>query len=148
MQAYYLKKIAEADLHAVEERAKRVHPDYCRSLHEVDKKAGTKCAAPRLADGKCSYGVKNGWEDSRHSKGGGERYLVSEFGTVQPLVFGHFGETNKRFQTLIDELAEVVANLRRASVRAEARGTPCAVLGGRGRHGRVPRWHPQRPWLR
>ena len=37
-----------------------------------------------------------------------ERYLVSEFGTVQPLVFGHFGEINSRFQTLIDELAEVV----------------------------------------
>ena len=110
VQAYYLKKIAEADLHAVEERAKRVHPDYCRSLHEVDKEAGTKCAAPRLASGKCSYGA-NGWDDSRHNKGGGERYLVSEFGTVQPLVFGHFGEINSRFQTLIDELAEVVANL-------------------------------------
>ena len=70
----------------MEDRAKRVHPDYCRSLHEVDKEAGTKCAAPRLASGKCSYGA-NGWDDSRHNKGGGERYLVSEFGTVQPLVF-------------------------------------------------------------
>ena len=110
VQAYYLKKIAVTELHAVEDRAKRVHPDYCRSLHEVDKEAGTKCAAPRLASGKCSYGA-NGWDDSRHNKGGGERYLVSEFGTVQPLVFGHFGEINSRFQTLIDELAEVVANL-------------------------------------
>ena len=94
----------------MEDRASRVHPDYCRSLHEVDKAAGTKCAAPRVRSGKCSYGAQ-GWDDSKHSKGGGERYLVSEFGTVQPLVFGHFGEINKRFQTLIDELAEVVAYL-------------------------------------
>ena len=105
-----MKKIAKRELHAVEDRASRVHSDYCRSLHEVDKEAGTKCAAPRLRSGKCSYGAQ-GWDDSKHSKGGGERYLVSEFGAVQPLVFGHFGEINSRFQTLIDELAEVVANL-------------------------------------
>ena len=36
---------------------------------------------------------------------------ISEFGTVQPLVFGHFGEINSRFQTLIDELVEVVTFL-------------------------------------
>ena len=108
VQAYFLKKIAKRELHAVEDRASRVHSDYCRSLHEVDKEAGTKCAAPRSRSGKCSYGAQ-GWDDSKHSKGGGERYLVSEFGTVQPLVFGHFGEINSRFQTLIDELAEVVA---------------------------------------
>ena len=85
------------------------HKEYCRSLHEVDKAAGTKCGAPRTGKGKCSYSVE--WPDDSHSSGGAERYayLEAEFGTVQPLVFGHFGEVNRRFLELIDKLAEVVS---------------------------------------
>ena len=51
------------------------------------------------------------WPDDSHSSGGAERYayLEAEFGTVQPLVFGHFGEVNRRFLELIDKLAEVVS---------------------------------------
>ena len=41
--------------------------------------------------------------------GGAERYLEAKFGTVQPLIFGHFGEVNRRFLELIDKLAEVVS---------------------------------------
>ena len=36
-------------------------------------------------------------------------YREAEFGTLQPLVFGHFGEVNRRFLELIDKLAEVVS---------------------------------------
>jgi hypothetical protein len=32
------------------------------------------------------------------------RYLEAEFDEVQPLVFGHFGEVNRRFLELIDAL--------------------------------------------
>ena len=57
----------------------------------------------------CSYLYSVEWPDDAHSSGGAERYLEAEFGTVQPLVFGHFGEVNRRFLELIDKLAEVVS---------------------------------------
>ena len=107
VSTYFQVQVDEKEHHAVEERAGHVHKDYCRSLHEVDKEAGTRCDAPRTGKGKCSYSAE--WPDGSHSKGGAERYLEAEFGTVQPLVFGHFGEVNRRFLELIDKLAEVVS---------------------------------------
>ena len=79
--------IAKKQRHAVKTRAGTVHKEYLRKLHEVDKIAGTTCPGRRLRSGKCSYG-----DDIKHTEGGGEKYLTREFGTVQPLVFGHFGE--------------------------------------------------------
>ena len=76
----------------------------CRG-HDVQR-------ATRRARGqnKCSY--SKAWPDESHSTGGAERYayLKSEFGAVQPLVFGHFGELNNRFLQLIDRLAESISN--------------------------------------
>lgn len=105
---YFQKQVSKKERHAVEERAGRVHKDYCRSLHEVDRMAGTTCNAPRTRSNKCSY--SKAWPDESHSTGGAERYLKSEFGAVQPLVFGHFGELNNRFLQLIDRLAESISN--------------------------------------
>ena len=103
---YVQKGISNKPRHAVETRASTVHREYVRKLHEVDKIAGTSCPGRRLGNGKCSYG-----DDIEHTEGGGEKYLASEFGTVQPLVFGHFGELNGRFEQLLDSIARCVANL-------------------------------------
>ena len=81
-------------------RANTVHREYVRKLHEVDKIAGTKCPGRRLQSGKCSYN-----DDIKHTEGGGEKYLTHEFGTVQPLVFGHFGELNEQFEGLLNGAA-------------------------------------------
>ena len=88
--------VAEKKAHAVESRARTVNREYLRKLHEADKIAGTRCAAPRTQSGHCSYGP-----EIEHSEGGGERYFHNTFGEVQPLVFGHFGELNTRFHELI-----------------------------------------------
>jgi hypothetical protein len=104
---YTQKNIRDKLSHAVQTRAGRVHTEYCRKLHEVDKIAGMRCAATRTGSGKCSYADR----DAVHAMGGGEKFLESEFGEVQPLVFGHFGEINVRFQQLLDATANTISVL-------------------------------------
>ena len=104
VQTYFQVRMHEKAGHAVAQRATHVHSDYCRKLHEADRYAGTRCDAPRTAGGKCSYG--NGVV---HAVGGGERHLVEEFGTVQPLIFGHFGELNDGFTKLCGDIARSIA---------------------------------------
>ena len=118
--------IAKKQRHAVKTRADTVHKEYLRKLHEVDKIAGTTCPGRRLRSGKCSYG-----DDIKHTEGGGEKYLTGEFGTVQPLVFGHFGELNKRFEGLLDSTARCVANLhhREHGWKSAKAGYPRAKAG-------------------
>ena len=77
---YVQTGISKKERHAVKTRANTVHKEYVRKLHEVDKIAGTKCPGRRLQSGKCSYN-----DDTKHTEGGGEKYLTREFGTVQPL---------------------------------------------------------------
>ena len=89
-------------------RADRVSTEYRRKLHEVDKIAGWRCPGPKLANGKCSY---QGGAPADHPAGGGEKFFFGKFGEVEPLVFGHFGELNTRFHTLIEKTAEAVATL-------------------------------------
>ena len=128
--------------HAVEARAKTVHTAYLRKLHEVDKIAGTRCPARRLASGKCSYS-----DDTEHTEGGGQKYFTEEFGEVQPLVFGHFGELNERFHKLLDKTAKCIAflhhrehgwkNAKAGIPRAKAgvmRRVSMAVLKATARH--------------
>jgi hypothetical protein len=103
---YTQKGMPDEKGHAVETRAKTVNKEYLRKLHEVDKIAGTRCLAPRTQGQKCSYGP-----GIDHTEGGGEKYFRTEFGEVQPLVFGHFGELNERFHQLIDRTARCVAFL-------------------------------------
>ena len=67
-----------------------------RAAHEVEQA------------NKCSY--SKAWPDESHSTGGAVRFLKSEFGAVQPPVFGHFGELNNRFLQLVDMLAESISN--------------------------------------
>ena len=55
------------------------------------------------------FGPNPGCNGTRSPKGA---LLKSEFGEVQPLVFGHFGEINERFQQLLDVTAEAVSVLR------------------------------------
>jgi len=112
--------------HAVETRASTVHKEYVRKLHEVDKIAGTNCPGSRLRSGKCSYG-----NDTTHTQGGGEKYLADEFGTVQPLVFGHFGELNERFEGLLGSAARCIANLhhREHGWKSAKAGFPRAKAG-------------------
>jgi hypothetical protein len=123
---YVQQGIATKPHHAVQARADTVHREYMRKLHEVDKIAGTKCPGKLLGSGKCSYG-----DDTDHTKGGGERYLVSEFGTVQPLVFGHFGELNCRFEQFLDSIARCIANLhhREHGWKSAKGGYPRAKAG-------------------
>ena len=118
--------IAKKQRHAVKTRADTVHKEYLRKLHEVDKIAGTTCPGRRLRSGKCSYG-----DDIKHTEGGGEKYLTGEFGTVQPLVFGHFGELNQRFEGLLDSTARCVANLhhREHGWKSAKAGYPRAKAG-------------------
>ena len=58
-------------------------------------------------------------------------HLLSEFGTVQPLVFGHFGELNGRFEQLLDSIARCVANLhhREHGWKSAKGGYPRAKAG-------------------
>ena len=136
--------MAFSERHAVKTRALRVNTDYLRKLHEVDKIAGYKCPGPKLTGGKCSY---RNCSDAEHPPGGGQAYFVAEFGEVQPLVFGHFGELNDRFHQLIDETAKTVAylhhrehgwkNARAGIPRAKAgvmRRISMAVLKANARH--------------
>ena len=69
--------------------------------------------------------------DIKHTEGGGEKYLAREFGTVQPLVFGHFGELNERFEGLLDSTARCVANLhhREHGWKSAKAGYPRAKAG-------------------
>jgi hypothetical protein len=41
--------------------------------------------------------------------GGGVRHLLEKYTEVQPLVFGHYGEINKTFSTLIERLGRAIA---------------------------------------
>jgi hypothetical protein len=141
---YTLQCTAHRERHAVETRAGRVNTDYLRKLHEVDKIAGHQCPGPRLQNGNCSY---RGANDATHPPGGGQAFFVAEFGEVQPLVFGHFGEINDRFQRLIDRTAQTVAylhhrehgwkNARAGIPRAKAgvmRRVSMAILKANARH--------------
>ena len=125
-------------------RADRVATEYRRKLHEVDKIAGWRCPGPRLASGKCSY---QGCTPADHPVGGGEQFFLDKFGEVEPLVFGHFGELNERFHTLIERTAVAVAalhhrehgwkNARAGIPRAKAgvmRRISMAVLKATARH--------------
>ena len=38
--------------------------DNCRTLHEMDKAAGTKCGAPRTRKGKCNHRMQ-GWKNAK-----------------------------------------------------------------------------------
>ena len=124
---YTQKNIRDKPAHAVQVRAGRVHTEYCRKLHEVDKIAGMRCSATRTGGGKCSYADRS----VEHAKGGGEKFLKSEFGEVQPLVFGHFGEINERFQQLLDATAETVSVLhhREHGWKDAKAGVPRAKTG-------------------
>ena len=115
------------DRTAVQTRAEKVHTEYCRKLHEVDTIAGMRCPVPRTGGGKCSYADR----DAEHTEGGGEQFLKSEFGEVQPLVFGHFGEINVRFQQLLDAIAEAVSVLhhREHGWKNAKAGVPRAKTG-------------------
>ena len=79
--------------------------------------------------------------------GGGEQFFLDKFGEVEPLVFGHFGELNERFHTLIERTAVAVAalhhrehgwkNARAGIPRANAgvmRRISMAVLKATARH--------------
>ena len=139
---YTQQCVAEKKAHAVESRARTVNREYRRKLHEVDKIAGTRCAAPRTRSGHCAYS-----STIEHSEGGGERYFRNTFGEVQPLVFGHFGELNTRFHELINRTAQCISflhhrehgwkNARAGVPRAKAgvmRRVSMAVLKSTARH--------------
>ena len=107
--AYFAAGLSQREAHAVETRAKTVHGEYVKKLHECDKFCGTACAAPRLACGKCSYAGEWSLDGGKHGQGGGVRHLLERYTEVQPLVFGHYGEINKTFSTLIERLGRAIA---------------------------------------
>jgi len=107
--AYFAVGLSQREAHAVETRAKAVHGEYIKKLHECDKYCGTACAAPRLACGKCSYAGEWSLDGGKHGQGGGVRHLLEKYTEVQPLVFGHYGEINKTFSTLIERLGRAIA---------------------------------------
>ena len=107
--AYFAACLSQREAHAVEARAKAVHGDYVKKLHECDKFCGTACAAPRLSSGKCSYAGEWSLAGGKHGQGGGVRHLLEKYTEVQPLVFGHYGEINKTFSALIESLGRAIA---------------------------------------
>ena len=113
--AYRRRAVARSRGYAVEERAGRINVEYRRKLHEVDKIAGWRCTGPRWPNGNCAY---QGCTQAEHPAGGGEKFFFEQFGEVQPLVFGHFGELNERFHKLIHNTAVTVAALYNQSLRA------------------------------
>ena len=142
--AYRRRAVARSRGYAVEERAGRINVEYRRKLHEVDKIAGWRCTGPLLSNGNCSY---RGCTQAEHPAGGGEKFFFEQFGEVQPLVFGHFGELNERFHKLIHSTAVTVAalyhrehgwkNARAGIPRAKAgvmRRVSMAVLKATARH--------------
>ena len=62
-----------------------------------------------LACGKCSYAGEWSLDGGKHGQGGGVRHLLEKYTEVQPLVFGHYGEINKTFSTLIERLGRAIA---------------------------------------
>ena len=64
-------------------------------------------------------------------KSGRSKYLRAEFGTVQPLVFGHFGELNEQFEGLLNSAARCIANLhhREHGWKDAKAGVPRAKTG-------------------
>ena len=62
-----------------------------------------------LACGKCSYAGEWSLDGGKHGQGGGVRHLLERYTEVQPLVFGHYGEINKTFSTLIERLGRAIA---------------------------------------
>ena len=91
--------------HAVHSRADTIHTEYCHKLHDVDRAAGTQCPHGYTQGGRCARSDNN----LDHGVGGGERHLISKYGIVQALVFGHFGEFNDGLLKLADAISKSVA---------------------------------------
>jgi hypothetical protein len=48
-------------------------------------------------------------DGGKHGQGGGVRHLLEKYTEMQPLVFGHNGEINKTFSSLIERLGRAIA---------------------------------------